>query len=63
MAAPGGTLGGGGERGEELEREINAGGQLLISSGRRSGDSQPGREMTLKLLQQLPVVKLIFTER
>ncbi len=58
-----GTFERGIEQGEELEPEINAGGQLLISGGRRSGASQPGREMTLKLLQQFPVVKLIFTER
>ena len=58
-----GTFERGMEQGEELERKIITGGQLLISSRRVSGPGQPGREVPLKLLQQFPVVKLIFTER
>ena len=58
-----GTFERGIEQGKELEREINAGGQLMISSGGLPGGGQPGRKVLLKLLQQFPVVKLIFTER
>ncbi len=58
-----GTFERGIEPGEELERKIIAGGQLMISGSGRSGAGQPGREVTLILLQQFPVVKLSFTKR
>lgn len=51
------------EPGKELEREIIAGGQLLIGGGGRPGAGQAGRAVTLALIQQLPVVKLSFGER
>jgi hypothetical protein len=51
------------EQGKELKRKIIAGGQLMIGGSRRSSAGQTGRETPLKLLEQFPVVKLIFTER
>ena len=51
------------EQGKELKRKIIAGGQLMIGGSSRPGASQSGREVTLKLLEQFPVVKLIFMER
>ena len=51
------------DQGEELEREIIAGGQLMIGGGGLAGGGEAGREMTLELLQQLPMVKLLLGER
>ena len=35
----------------------------MISRSGRSGSGKAGREVTLELLEQLPVVKMSFTER
>jgi hypothetical protein len=48
---------------QRLRALLSAGGQLMIRSGGLSGGRQQWRKMTLELLQQFPVVKLIFTER
>ena len=51
------------EQGKELERKIIAGGQLMIGSGGCPGAGQSGREATLELIQQFPVVKLVLGQR
>ena len=48
------------DQGKELEREIIAGGQLMMGGGGLPGGGKAGREVPLELLEQLPVVKLIL---